>query len=381
MSKSILKTLPALLLLFWVCGCRTYFGYDDEISTVESRVGEAAEYDRLRSCILTVGNDRASVQLYESYKQKSTLEKKRVLVGYRHYYANFDSKDTNPALVKIEWFPLTGEKFKKNPWALGNAFMNGLNKNNGPLVNLVGFCIGLGLLGCDLCINLMFCPMVDFCITGCQLMWNMFSSPCHWFWTRSFYGFDDWNLRQHNPGILTMLAYMPGINLFFPFWTPPYLNKRSKFSELEKLPSPRTLKSQLVHSISEKERALADKKLTITLYDTNGKKLASVIKYSDSRGQLDIKDFLTRAAARAVGKHDEFRLALKFDGNVFEKMIPARACWRKEHLRDWLVFNDRRFDFRMRIAAFVRSSRYWQVDKAELLRKYPEMQSLLQYVR
>lgn len=218
MIKNAWKALAGValltLLVLPIVGCRTYYGYDDiHTENAESEEESKSEKNNEETFIVLNVTEEGVANAFCFHRWEDVLERSTssFITGRTEYYADFNGD---------YWFEAPWVKrFRRyEPFGLTRMLGNSMN-------NPIGVLIGFGI----------FFPIdtIAFTYVG---SWVSIGGVVSWIGGRMFGFLGNWELAKHGPGFFKMLSYMPLINFFFPWQTPPYMAEGKKSS---KVPFPR----------------------------------------------------------------------------------------------------------------------------------------------
>ena len=324
-----LLTLTALTL----AGCRTYFGYDDIEESDETPLPDGEPRDVRHYAVLSTQNGKAELKCFRRYTlPKNTLRESRI-TGRREFYSDYEADyyfknspynagwNKKAWLFSVCYFFLTDEK--------------GLDGN--PLLYLLPIA-GQIVLAWDLGAFLT-CSLVDGCLFIGRCCWTGVSIPCAWFWGRTFGWMGDWQLREHKPGPLRMLGYMPLINYFI-FQTPPYMAEGGRYSEKIKYDSEdQTIltRTRVVKLVPQQEMCSRYEVGARVL--CNGRNVGSRKFRTNYSGEADLTEFLRECVKAAPLAERDFSLELELSDGSGEQ-LKRKVKFKAEHVMSPRAAND-----------------------------------------
>ena len=222
-SRKISVSGKMFLLLVLLCGvllsgCRTYYGYDDAYATTNTPAGKTTENIR-HFVVFNIRNNEIRLDCFRKYDLCENTIRERKIIGKNEYYADFDGDYyLEDALMN----PLIKWDFVLKKWSKSYLLVEKFDGN--PLWYLIPY-VGQLALVLDSCIFSV-ALTIDTCVTAGSICWSTLMWPSVWFGGRLLGWMGDWELAAHKPNILTLFSYMPFVNLFFPWQTPPYMADR-----------------------------------------------------------------------------------------------------------------------------------------------------------
>ena len=308
------RAIAAVLALaaLALTGCRTYYGYDDIVEGVETARPNGEPRNVRYYAVLTGREWKTRVKCFRQYTlPRRTLVERRI-VGRRDFYSNFegdyylDQPPYNWGWNRDAWL-LPQMPFLVMQLGAPDDFLY----HNPLMYAIPGF--GQLILVCDVA---MFAGAG--CVDLCLLVGRSLCSGCTiagtWLGGRLFGWAGAWNLRKHKPGVLRMTSYMPFINLFCAFQTPPYMPMRYKFAHIygedEKfaVADQTVLARKIAVRLTPEQVALSSCKVSARVLC--GGKLCGEREYTaDADGVVDLTELLCRSAATA----SDGGLTLEFD--------------------------------------------------------------------
>ena len=275
--------------------------------------GEIRERGERRFAVLSGENGDVSVKCFRRHTlPKRVLVEKRV-VGRKEFYADFEGS------YYLEQPPYNWG-WNGDAWLLPKMpFLimrlgeprDFLYRN--PLMYVIP---GVGQL-------ILVCDAVMFvgggCVDLCLLIGKSLCSGCTiagaWVGGRCFGWTGDWELRKHKPGALRMASYMPFVNLFCTFQTPPYMPMKYRFAhmyaeEVKLAPADQpVLSRKLLTTLTPEQIAFGSCKLTARVL-CDGKVCGEREYVTDGDGNADLTELLRGGAATASSASGKLVLEL-----------------------------------------------------------------------
>lgn len=379
-------------LTLFTSGCKTYFGYDDIKKDVVVSEDQSME-NETNYIVLSNQDEKIEVTSFRTFENVNRSTVKTMVVGKKEYYANFDGDYyLNDKVIHPfpEYKSLT-KKWGKDWESLGlnviknmkDPKSNAVNSNSTvPLVLLIEcavnlvFCVAVPACvviiggGCGAMIDLtaLFgAMMIDACAPFFCYMWTGLAVSGCWAGRRMFGWVKDWNLAEHSPNILYMISYMPFINLFFPFQTPPYLAKRYNWN-YDKIDLPesewKVLKNTYNTSITEAQEK--NKNYEIYVEISAGKRNRIMKRTLGNDGKIEVTQFIQKFVQDTPVTVKKFSLNVKiYKGNdlkVQRKInLNARNIMSKSARADEMAYRNDRVDHLNKILLRKRSHKAWRM--------------------
>lgn len=315
-GKNLLLSAVFVLFAAALSGCSTYYGYDDaygEVKTPDKRYEENVRH----FVTFNVNDDSVKLVCFRKFDLCNSEIVERKIIGKNEYVKDFDSDYylDDPLMNPLgEWEFLTGEFYDESL----------LKKcDNNPLCYLIP---GVGQFGlCYDAIGFMGAMAIDGCASAICVCWSAIAWPSVWLGGRLFGWLGDWKLAEHKPNALLMTSYMPFINLFFPFQTPPYMTERPfspkeiRGKEYEKL-----LERTKIISRKEQQEKHTSARITVEI-SGDGKSFGSrEFATSAADGEVAIGEFFRDAVNRAPLRCKNFIFTVKLYSKEDKKLLLTR---------------------------------------------------------
>lgn len=360
--------LPVLALLA-LTGCRTYYGYDDIVAEVRTPQPSGRPRDARYHAVLTIRDDNTTVRCFQRHLlPRRTLVEKRI-VGRKDYYANFEG-DYYLDQPPYNW------GWNRDAWLLPQLKFAIMNLGeptdtlyHNPIMYLIP-AVGQVFLAYDVilfagggCVDLCLFIGKSLC-SGCTIAGSWLGGRCFG-WTR------DWELRQHKPGVLRMMSYMPFINLFCTFQTPPYMPMRYQYahiySEEEKFaPSDQSVLGRKIAVRLTPEQVVPPVcKVTARVF-CDGEVCGSGEYTADGNGVVDLTELLRRSSANAPSPEGRMELELRLRDGAGAELLTRRVEFAVDQVmsrkaaRDLRAYRDDGTDCLNKLLLSRRSHQEWR---------------------
>lgn len=310
MKEKLLRLVAGSVLLAFIAlpstGCRTYFGYEDILEEDDGVISPVTIRNSEYYIPLTVSSaGEAKLSCIHQWEEHSKKTVKQYITGKVEYYSDFngafwfENEVINPLQFYECQIAKTYEASACPKAKIGPFFY--LVPLEGQLVLLVDCFVAPDWNdnGEDWSpyFGWLFTVPSDLIVYTCSPCWTMLAGPSHWFGGRLFWWMTDWQLKTHEPNFLRQFTYLPLVNLFFPFQTPPYM-VQEKDIETERIEYPKEdwehIATRVTPRVEKKEETCADHTVTVELIsavdDSNVYKKAEFISGYD--GGIDLTGFL-----------------------------------------------------------------------------------------
>lgn len=392
--KRILLLFSAVSALIFSAGCQTDYGYD-YVKNTTTTVVDRRDCNERSFMVVKAHDDEITVDCFRKYDHEETVAERSVVTGKKHYYYSWKPTDYfSESLLNPfkEYESLTGKFFDDyTPLSksmadlpMSRAFVDGINQSNGnvsdPVVQLILGSILLGTLCADVgaacCLSMIdltmyLCvPMVDvMAAVGCWA-WSAIAMPMTWLGSRLFGWMFDWNLAENPPDVLKMTSYMPFLNLFFIFQTPPYLTSRYyAASRIEKLPVSEQFPLAEVRRINTfaKQEKYTGCQLIAKLF-CDGEEFAAAEFITDSSGEVKLGKFVREALKnlpeeKFASENISLELQLEENGVGITRrilIISKDSIMSKSSRNDLALYESSSVDELNKILLRKRSHRQWR---------------------
>ncbi len=305
MKEKLLRLVAGSVLLAFIAlpstGCRTYFGYEDVFEEDDEEISSVTIKNSEYYIPLTVSSaGEAKLSCIHQWEEHSTKTVKQYIAGKEEYYSDFNgafwfenevinplqsydsriAKTYESSMLKFFWDNFPPAVFILYPIALPIECLETIDPNKSGRFPGWAFTVP-----------------TDLVVYSCGFCWTMIAGPSHWFGGRLFWWMTDWQLRTHEPNFLRQFTYLPLVNLFFPFQTPPYM-VQEKDIKTERIEYPKEdwehIATRVTPRVKKKEEICADHTVTVELIsavdDSNVYKKAEFISGYD--GGIDLTGFL-----------------------------------------------------------------------------------------
>lgn len=310
MKEKLLRLVAGSVLLAFIAlpstGCRTYFGYEDVFQEDDEEISSVTIKNSEYYIPLTVSSaGEAKLSCIHQWEEHSTKTVKQYIAGKEEYYSDFNGAFwfENEVINPLQFYECQIAKTYEAsicPRVKIGPFFYFLMPIEGQLVLLLDCIVAPDWnKGEDQSpyFGWLFTIPCDLIVYTCSPCWTMIAGPSHWFGGRLFWWMTDWQLKTHEPNFLRQFTYLPLVNLFFPFQTPPYMVQK-KDIKTESIEYPKEdwehIATRVTPRVEKKEETCADHTVTVELIsavdDSNVYKKAEFISGYD--GGIDLTGFL-----------------------------------------------------------------------------------------
>ena len=308
MKEKLLRLVAGSVLLAFIAlpstGCRTYFGYEDILEEDDGVISPVTIRNSEYYIPLTVSSaGEAKLSCIHQWEEHSTKTVKQYITGKVEYYSDFNGAFwfENEVINPLQFYEcqiaktFKGSVFAQLPWSTdpGGSLI---------LYAIMGLPIDCfvapgGHNNKDLYFGWLFTIPSDLIVYTCSPCWTMIAGPSHWFGGRLFWWMTDWQLKTHEPNFLRQFTYLPLVNLFFPFQTPPYM-VQEKDIKTEPIEYPKEdwehIATRVTPRVEKKEETCADHTVTVELIpaEDDNKVYKTAEFTSGYDGGIDLTGFL-----------------------------------------------------------------------------------------
>lgn len=360
-AGKIFQLLFVLGTLWLVNGCATYYGYDDIRENVFSDYKTSDEAIKNFVVVYAADGD-VRLRCFSKYDKIERMTVDYKIVGRREYYKEFEGSYylDEPALNPLKnWDFVIGK-------AYGKSFLKTLTDGN-PLLYLIPW-VGQFALAVDM-VLLGGGGMIDLTVvTGCSC-YSMIAWPSYWLGGRLFGWMGDWQLAEHKPNFFTMLSYMPFVNLFFPFQTPPYMASRPKGKEIRDSKYEELLRRTEEKRVIKQQRVCFNNKVSVEI--SGGGNRSSITARSLRDGTVDLSLPVRQMLRNLPKKSKYIKLNITLFDSEGKRVLLTRECKLDVSYltpisarQDWVSYNSAEIDTLNRVLLRNRAHRFW---KRELL--------------
>lgn len=392
--KRILLLFSAVSALIFSAGCQTDYGYD-HVKNTTTTVVDQRDCNERSFMVVKTHDDEITVDCFRKYDHEETVAERSVVTGKKHYYYSWKPTDyfSDELLNPFKKYDSLTAEFVDEYEPLGKGavnmhmtkgFLDGINPNNvnmsDPAVQLVlgtfvlgTLCIDMSVIACAAMIDLtlyLCVPIVDvMAAVGCW-SWSAIAMPMTWLGSRLFGWMFDWNLAENPPDMLKMTSYMPFLNLFFIFQTPPYLTSRYyAASRIEKLPVSEQFPLAEVRRINTfaKQEKYTGCQLIAKLF-CDGEDFAAAKFITDSSGEVKLGKFVREALKnlpeeKFASENIALELQLEENGVGITRrilIISKDSIMSKSSRNDLALYESSSVDELNKILLRKRSHRQWR---------------------
>ena len=373
-STASFKINKIFLCLFFICcfffyGCATYYGHTGKYE--ENIVSQKLQkYNVRHFACLNFQEDSIELSCFRKYDLRTIQTIKRKMVARIDYYRKFDGNSfVNSGKIDFwkNWKNVgsltknSTEHYSKHPLQSSN---NNLIQN---CVVLVGACCRVAILAC--------CATLDMGFYAGNLMYSLVILPSYWYggkvvgWLggRLFCWGKDWHLKENKPSAVRMISYMPFINLFFPFQTPPYMTNGPDHTEVHEInPAVAVAAYSRISTVAQQERCLS---YPVTVDVFSGRKKLGSGKFltDNNRGSVQLCEFLRDSIRNNSFPIRDLSINITLCDRSGEKVLLKRKCnlsydWliTRSAREDLLSYNSAEIDCLNKVLLRYRSHRMWQ---------------------
>lgn len=313
MKEKLLRLVAGSVLLAFIAlpstGCRTYFGYEDVLKEGDEVNSPVTIKNSEYYIPLTVSSaGEAKLSCIHQWEEHSTKTVKQYITGKVEYYSDFNGAFwfENEVINPLQFYECQIAKTYK-----GSILAMALRSHN-PVEEFFAYAV----LGIPIVVDCLVAPgsrnnnyedryfgwlftiPSDLIVYTCSPCWTMIAGPSHWFGGRLFWWMTDWQLKTHEPNFLRQFTYLPLVNLFFPFQTPPYMVQEKDIEPETPIEYPKEdwehIATRVTPRVEKKEETCADHTVTVELIsavdDSNVYKTAEFTSGYD--GGIDLTGFL-----------------------------------------------------------------------------------------
>lgn len=372
----VLFVVSFVFIFVFTTGCSTYLGYDD-ITGSETSVLPATERNHKDYIVFSGNDNQFEVSSFNTYDLRQETLTQRFITGRKEYYAEFDI-DYYFTQTFIHPFPEYKSLTKKLVDDNFSLFLD-FWKSSNPKGIIV--CAILPPMQAVILSISAFTLMVDAIAYGGAIMldsivfagcycWTAMTMPTAWFLSRSFAWLGNWHLADHPPGILRMISYMPVINYFFLFQTPPYfLEGAYRYSRTNKFPRSEweVIQRTIDTTIREKQRLNSFCRINARIYSPADTKGAVREANLNGHGAISLTKFVRDYIRKRPFHEKEFILNVNLlrNGSVTAQRtirIDTERFMSAQAKSDKRKYNSKNTDCLNKILLRKRSHKDWRTE-------------------
>lgn len=349
-----------LTMTAFFCGCNTHFGRD-AISQEVMLPQQKSERNIRHFARVVLDNDSLQVTCFRKYHlyshsivEERITEKEEVFKPFNSTYY-IDNPKFNPLkkwdFLLVKAYDLRFSKtLGSDKWYFyllplyGQVFL---------VIDMTRLCAG---------------GAIDGCVVATSFCYSMIACPAGWLGGRLFGWIGDWHLEENPPGFFRMLSYMPFINLFFPFQTPPYMaewpgDKKNILAEGNTKVTERT---KTTSSVEKQERHL-NCPVLVEVFAGKQKLGSGKFFTNQNDGSIQLYKFLQDIIEKkspsgkklimniTLYSQDNKSILLKRSFTLnYEQVMPVEAK------KDLVSYNSAETDYLNKVLLRYRSHEYWQ---------------------